>query len=110
MIFPVAKRFEAIRKRAYAGFVELVRRAKATGDLREDFVPEDLPMLLLANAGVLAVTGTTAPATSPRLVAYLLQPFASPGSKRALLPAAPTSREIFGSVLRADPLQSRLER
>jgi AcrR family transcriptional regulator len=110
MIFPVAKRFEAIRKRAYAGFVELVRRAKATGELREDFVPEDLPMLLMANAGVLAVTGATAPRTSARLVAYLLQSFAASGSKRGPLPAPPTSREIFRAMLRVDPFQSRGDR
>jgi AcrR family transcriptional regulator len=107
MMFPVAKPFEAIRKRAYSGFVELVRRAKATGALREDFVPEDLPMLLMANAGVLSVTGSTAPGTSPRLVAYLLQSFAAAGSKRAPLPAAPTSRELFKAMLAVDPLHSR---
>jgi AcrR family transcriptional regulator len=107
MMFPVAKPFEAIRKRAYSGFVELVRRAKATGALREDFVPEDLPMLLMANAGVLSVTGAIAPGASPRLVAYLLQSFASAGSKRASLPPAPTSREIFRAMVAVDPLQSR---
>ncbi len=57
MTFPVAKEFETIRRRAYKGFTELVRRAKASGDLRSDFVVEDFPMLLMANAGVLAVTG-----------------------------------------------------
>ena len=107
MMFPVAKPFEAIRKRAYSGFGELVTRAKATGALREDFVPEDLPMLLMANAGVLSVTATTAPGTSPRLVAYLLQSFASAGSKRNPLPPAPASREIFRAMLAVDPLQSR---
>jgi hypothetical protein len=33
------------------GFVELTERAKSAGGLREDFVPEDLIMLLMANDG-----------------------------------------------------------
>jgi len=37
-----------------------VRRAKEAGALREDFVPEDLIILLMASAGVVAATGKLA--------------------------------------------------
>ena len=43
MTFPLDKRFEAERDRAFRGFTELVDRAKTAGELREDFVAEDLP-------------------------------------------------------------------
>ena len=50
--FPTAKEFEAQRNRAFIRFTELIAGAKKAGGLRDDFVAEDLPMLLMANAGV----------------------------------------------------------
>lgn len=70
----------------FEGYLELVGRAKASGALRADYVPEDLPMLLMANAGVLRGTGQVAPRVWKRLVEYLLQAFSCPG--RALPPPA----------------------
>lgn len=61
------------RDRALTDFVELVDRAKAVGRLREDFVPEDVPMFLMANAGVLTATADAAPGTWRRLVGCLLE-------------------------------------
>jgi hypothetical protein len=58
-------------------FRELIARAESAGALRNDFVPEDLPMLLMANAGVISGTGDAAPGTWRRLVAYLIQAFAT---------------------------------
>lgn len=49
MTFPAAKALEARRTEAYDGFVELIDRAKATGRLRDDFTPEDLVILLMAD-------------------------------------------------------------
>jgi AcrR family transcriptional regulator len=98
LTFPSAKVFEAARRRAYAGFKKLVARAKASGALREDFVPEDLIMLLMANAAVLTGTYATAPRMSPRLIAYLLQSFAAPS--RGQLPAPPTPRQTYRSLVR----------
>lgn len=69
---------ETERDRAYYGFVELVERAKATGELRADFVPEDLVLLLMATAGVINATGDTAPDAWKRLRAYCLRPGAAP--------------------------------
>lgn len=98
MTFPTAPAFEAARARAYDGFVELVGRAKAAGRLRADFVPEDLIMVLMANAGVIAATGDAAPGTWRRFVAYLLQAFASEGALP--LPDPPTPREMFRAMVR----------
>jgi hypothetical protein len=46
--------------------VELVEKAKATRRLRDDFVPEDVPLVLMANAGVVAATADHAPESSDR--------------------------------------------
>jgi AcrR family transcriptional regulator len=98
MTFPTHRRFEADRARAHRGFVELVARAKATGRLRADFVPEDLVMLLMANAGVINATGDAAPQTWRRLVAYLLQAFAAPSA--ASLPDPPSPAQTYRALLR----------
>jgi len=98
MTFPSAARFEAARAQAYEDFSELVRRNQAAGTLREDFVPEDLIILLMASAGVVAAAGKTAPRSAPRLVGYLLQAFAAPG--RGPLPPAPSSRQIYRAITR----------
>ena len=90
--FPGFRTFEAERIRAFTMFADLVARAKAAGALREDFVPEDFPILLVAHAGVVTGTAGAAPTAGPRLVAYLLQAYAAPG--RGSLPDPPTPRQI----------------
>jgi AcrR family transcriptional regulator len=95
---PAAGEFEAIHRRTYAGIRTLVDRAKESGALRQDFVPEDIVMLLMANQGVIMGTAETAPRTQPRLVAYLLQAFAAPGAGK--LPPPPSRRQIQQSLQR----------
>jgi AcrR family transcriptional regulator len=99
MTFPTAKQFEADRDRAFADFSTLVERAKAAGGLRADFVAEDLPMFLMANAGVLIATADAAPDTWRRLVGYLLQACAAPAARP--LPDPPAPRDMYRAVLRA---------
>ena len=96
--FPTAKEFEAQRAAAFRRFTELIDRAKQDGSLREDFVAEDLPMLLMANAGVVVATAGAAPETSPRLVAYLLQAFATDAAEP--LPPPPTPRRMYRALRR----------
>ena len=91
---------EAARRKIYAGFGELIAKAQAAGALRADFVPEDLLMLLMANAGVAAGTGQTAPRTSPRLIGYLLQAFAAPGGGK--LPPPPSARQMYRALVRLE--------
>ena len=87
MTFPAAIELEDQRRRAYLGFLELIDRAKATGRLRPDFTPQDLVILLMANAGVVAATTAVAPPAWQRLVGYMLQAFAAP--QPATLPPPP---------------------
>jgi AcrR family transcriptional regulator len=88
MSIPTDRQFEAERNRAYENFLELVRRAQAAGRLREDFVPEDLVILLMANAGVVAGTADAAPDAWRRFAAYMIQAFGA--CDAAPLPAPPT--------------------
>jgi len=96
---PGAGRLKSERDRAHAGFVELIDRAKSVGGLRADFVPEDLVMLLMANAGVLSATREAAPDTWKRFVAYMIQAFSADGARP--LPAATTPRRIYRAMLRS---------
>jgi AcrR family transcriptional regulator len=99
LTFPTAKQFEADRDRAFADFATLVERAKATGSLRADFVTEDLPMFLMANAGVLSATADAAPDVWRRLVGYLIQACAAPAARP--LPDPPPPRQMYRAMLRA---------
>jgi AcrR family transcriptional regulator len=98
MTFPMACQFEAERDRAYQAFAELARRAQAAGKLRADFVPEDLAMVLMANAGVLAGTADAAPGTWRRFAAYMVQAFSATAT--APLPPPPTPDAINQALLR----------
>lgn len=97
MTFPRAKPLEACRDQAYERFVELIARTKAAGRLRRDFTPEDMPLLLMANAGVIAVTGDVAPDAWRRLVGYLIQAFAVPDPDP--LPAAPSPAAMYRAMI-----------
>jgi len=97
MTFPTAKALEACRARVYERFVELIAKAKATGRLRQDFTPEDMPLLLMANAGVIAVTGDVAPDAWRRLVGYLVQAFAVADPDP--LPAAPSPAAMYRAMI-----------
>ncbi|QLH21337.1 TetR/AcrR family transcriptional regulator [Streptomyces sp. Rer75] len=68
-------------------FAELTRRAQRSGQLRPDFVPGDLKLLILANGGLDAEPPAAARAASRRLVALLLQSLrAHPADPPAPLP------------------------
>ena len=64
-----------VRERTWHGFAALVQRAKDSGQLRADFSPHDLTLVLLANSGLAGVPVEVAVAASQRLVAYLLEAF-----------------------------------
>ncbi|REE99372.1 TetR/AcrR family transcriptional regulator [Thermomonospora umbrina] len=100
MTFPTAKALEVRRAQAYGDFLELITRAKATGHLREDFTDRDLPILLMANAGVIAATGDTAPDAWRRLVGHMLRSYATPGAPLPPLPDAPHPRALYRAMIR----------
>lgn len=64
-----------VRDRTWHGFAALVQRAKDSGQLRADFSPHDLTLVLLANGGLAGAPAEVAVAASQRLVAYLLEAF-----------------------------------
>jgi AcrR family transcriptional regulator len=106
--FPAAADLEAQRDRVARDFATLIGRAKASRALRPDFAHQDLIFILMANAGIVAAAGDTAPAASKRMIAYLLQSFAAPGtgplpkppSKTAVVQALTKSSTLTGSERR----------
>jgi hypothetical protein len=51
---------------------DVVNRAKEAGRLRADFSPQDLVLLLMANAGLVHQTQALAPDSSRRVAAFVL--------------------------------------
>ncbi|GAB3008736.1 TetR/AcrR family transcriptional regulator [Streptomyces pseudoechinosporeus] len=100
MTFPTAKALEARRTESYNGFLELIARAKNSGHLREDFVPEDLVILQMANAGVIAAAGDDAPDTWRRLVGHILRSYAAPDAPIPALPDAPRPTALYRAMVR----------
>ncbi|KKD03149.1 TetR/AcrR family transcriptional regulator [Streptomyces sp. WM6386] len=100
MTFPTAKALEARRAESYNAFLELITRAKNTGHLREDFTHQDVVILQMANAGVIAATGDAAPDTWRRLVGHMLRSYAAPGAPIPPLPEAPAPRALYRAMVR----------
>ncbi|MER5783171.1 helix-turn-helix domain-containing protein [Streptomyces mobaraensis] len=71
--FPRAIDFAADRERALGKVAELARRAKAVGELRPDFVLDDLIMVLMANGGIRTPSPAAAVTASRRFAALLIQ-------------------------------------
>lgn len=105
LTFPASLRAEQHRRRAYTAMTELIARAQAEGALREDFSPEDIVMILMAHAGVVAAGGDIAPALSDRLLAYLLDAFSAPAG--GPLPPAPSMTATYRALLRLHASPSR---
>ncbi|HTT49838.1 MAG TPA: helix-turn-helix domain-containing protein [Streptosporangiaceae bacterium] len=99
MTLPTDDRIEQLRKIANKRVARLVARAKATGQLRQDFVAEDLLVLLIANASVVHVTRRDAPGAWRRFAALMLDAFSQAGEP-SLLPAPPARAQMTGAMLR----------
>ncbi|MGA5761453.1 TetR/AcrR family transcriptional regulator [Nonomuraea bangladeshensis] len=100
MTFPAAKALEKRRDETYDSFLELIARAKATGRLRDDFADQDLIILLMANAGVIAATADAAPDTWRRLVGHMLRAWAAPGADLPPLDQAPAPTALYRAMVR----------
>ncbi|MEU6250672.1 helix-turn-helix domain-containing protein [Glycomyces sp. NPDC047010] len=98
MNFAGARNLEKARQEAFAAFSDLIGRAKAEGRLREDFAPEDLLILLMANAGVLAAATDAAGEASRRLVGQMLRAFAVDAEEP--LPEAPAPKRLLRGMVR----------
>ena len=98
MTFPTAKAFEDERNRSAQALTELLDRAKATGRLRADFAHQDVPLILMANAGVVTATRDAAPDAWRRIVGYLIQSFAAGAAQP--LPPPPTPSQVYRALMR----------
>lgn len=78
--FPATAKLDRQLRKATSGVADVVVRAKAAGALRDDFVVEDLVLLLLANAGVVSATKQHAPQAWQRFAAYMIDAFRAPGA------------------------------
>jgi AcrR family transcriptional regulator len=96
MTLPADEHVERLRRTAHDHVVTLIERAKAAGKLRDDFVSEDLLILLIANAALVHVTRTEAPAASQRLVALALDAFGRIDAPS--LPAPPSTAEMSSAM------------
>ncbi|GAA0279043.1 hypothetical protein GCM10009539_78580 [Cryptosporangium japonicum] len=76
--------------------MRLVRRAKADGVLRADFSPHDLPLIMMATAGVTRSGSPALGVAADRLVGYLLQSFAAVGSDA--VPRLPAVRALYEAL------------
>lgn len=85
--FPRAVDFTAERTRVMRSLAELVQRAKDSGDLRRDFVLDDLIMLIMANSGIRASSRAAAAAVSRRFAALVIQSISARPTVGPLPPA-----------------------
>ena len=98
MALPAGEHIEQLRRQANGQVVQLVERAKAAGQLREDFAGEDLLLLLIANAAIVHVTRADAPYAWRRFVALALDAFQRRDAPR--LPAPPSTAQMVHAMLR----------
>ncbi len=97
MSIPGAPDLERTRRRTQEGTDRIVARARASGDLRADFVAEDLGILLMANAGLIHRTAHGAPTAWRRMVAYSLDSLRA-GAATGPLPPSPGLRAIRAAM------------
>jgi len=93
--FPHAVDFTAGREYALDAIAALARRAKDAGDLRPDFVVDDLILILMANRGIRATSPAAAVAASRRFAALAIQALQASPESRPLPPAARLSPVVL---------------
>lgn len=98
--FPTARAVEAQRAHAFERLTELIRRAQAQGSLRADFVPEDVVVVLLANAGVVRVMRTAAPDAWRRFIGLMLDGLRADCARP--LPPPPTPAQTYRAMRGVD--------
>jgi AcrR family transcriptional regulator len=104
MTLSADEQVEELRRTANDLLITVIERAKAAGALREDFVGEDLVLLLIATAAVMHVTRADAPEAWRRFVALALDSFSSraapPPDSDSALPAPPSTAQLTRAMIR----------
>ena len=91
-------RWRPIDGAAMTSSIRLIERAKDDGSLRRDVVPEDVVLLLMANAGVVQGTGAAAPEAWRRFVGLMLDGLRSDGATD--IPPPPSPRQMMRAMRR----------
>ncbi|NMO51486.1 TetR/AcrR family transcriptional regulator [Actinoplanes sp. TBRC 11911] len=88
---PVYPRLPQLQMRLHAMQNRLIRGAKRAGRLRADFTPEDMALVLIANAAIVKALGRDLPQGSPRFVGLTLDGLGTdrPSELPPSVPAAP---------------------
>jgi AcrR family transcriptional regulator len=94
--FPARSTIEQRTSEAVEKLKVLIGRAQAEGSVRPDLVVADVVVMLLANSGVLAATGTAAPDAWRRFAAIMLDAFMT--GTGAPLPDPPDEQQLRRSV------------
>lgn len=91
LTLPVYPRLPPLQKRLHAMQNRLIRAAKRDGRLRADFTPEDMVLVLIANAAIVRTLGRDLPQGSPRFVGLTLDALGTdrPSPLPPSVPAAP---------------------
>jgi len=98
MTLSADEQVEELRRAANDLLITVIDRAKVQGTLRQDFVGEDLVLLLIATSAVMHVTRADAPDAWRRFVALALDSFRSQGPPG--LPPPPTTGQMTRAMLR----------
>jgi AcrR family transcriptional regulator len=98
--FPSPPELREARDRAADALTALMERAKASGALRSDFEHQDLPLFLMANAGVIAATREVAPDAWRRVVGYLIQSLAPQAAQP--LPDPPSRAQVYAAMTKRE--------
>lgn len=88
----LAAEIKALRDQAFRGLVEVIERAKAAGALRADVTPEDVLLILQANAGIVTRAHAEAHHASRRLIHVLLDGLRAEAATAG--PSAPSARRM----------------
>ncbi|GIF49359.1 TetR family transcriptional regulator [Asanoa ferruginea] len=94
---PASTAFQQLRKRLYATQNRLIRAAQEQGTLRADFVPEDVVLLLIANAAIVDRVGEV-PQSSPRFFALALDALRT--DRPSPLPDPPPAEPLLAAMQR----------
>jgi AcrR family transcriptional regulator len=98
MELPANPEVEQVRAAANRTVIRLIERAKAAGVLRQDFVGEDLLLVMMANAAIAHVTRQDAPDAWRRFAALALDAFLRTDAPP--LPAPPSTAQMTSAMLR----------
>ncbi len=92
----MASEIQELRDQAFDGLVEVIERAKAAGALRADSTPEDIVVILQANAGLVTRAHPVAGQASRRLVHVLLDGLRADAA--TVGPTAPSPRRMRSAM------------